>query len=1827
MQNYKFFLFILICFIIVLLSPVVTYSDSEENRPGINLDKCFFDFPINIKTFQNSVFYPLCDENLFDSYYWDVPSNYFGNYYSFMNGFHPGEDWNLVGGNSYADNGAPVYSIAEGIIKKISRLGDLGYLVGVEHNTSPDLPFVIPAKSSYENGQYYFYPEEEVTKFYSIYLHIDNLPENILDGEINSYHVSKGELIGYIMDSGSGPHLHFEIRHPNASHSNNWSMVGNSNNWAIKSGSYTGYYLNVQEMINAGMREPRSFIAANNNSWDFNTIYNNNDTEFWTLNNIDSYSVHNNIFYLDPSSIDPYIISPDLLLKSSEYDLIRIKIASNAPDGNGCIYFTTDQYPNFSEDKKISFQIINDGSYREYEIITKNHILWTGKITKIRIDPCSNGINGTNQDTIGIDYVKLSNNNQINPTLSGSTNLNGPWETHISGEQGTTFYFQGSGYTPNTIAIQHIIYPNGNESIYDIGVDSAGEIFWSYNSTCDDEIGQYTIWITDFNGINSNNLYENIEFNINCNNPPSVPTSPSGPSEGTINTSYSFSTSSSDPDGDSIEYRFDWGDGQISSWGIATQSHMWNSNGSFTIKAQARDEHGAVSSWSSGTILTISTIHEVTTPVCPSGETNGYTNTTYSFNTTGASCSEGHAVEYRFDWGDGNYSNWSISESAAHSWSMSGSYLVRAQARCSVEQDILSEWSDGLSVTITEEIIEYSLTISATVGGTTQPSPGTYSYNVGEHIEIQAIPNDFFDFSHWSGDINDVQNPISIKMDSDKSITANFTQGGPIEFISSIDTPNYARGVKVSGNYAYIADGESGLRIIDITDTDNPNEISSYNTPGDAKKVTLSGSYAYIADYTSGLRIINISTPSNPIESGYYDSPGDARDVYVNETYAYLADGYSGLRIINISDPSNPYEIGFFDTQGSAYGIDVKDQIAYVADFTGGLRIIDCSDPNNPEEIGSFITSNVIKDISIYDFKAYIACDTDGIKIVDIENPAATAELGFYSNNSFSNALRKTGSFVYIADGGKGLRILDVHSSSDPFLLAAYDTSGHTFDVDTKDNYIYVADGIEGLKILRYIPPHTVETPIKPNGPSNGIENSEYSFSTQEDSCSLWHALEYQFDWGDGSYSSWLSSPASTHFWSNSGVYNIRVRARCLVETDILSGWSESSAITIESSGIYYDLNLFTTSGGTTIPSPGTYSYEENNQVEIEANPYQGYIFSHWAGNVSAEKSNDNPLVITMDSDKSLTANFTSCQIPAEPTNPNPIHNATSVSINTNLDWSDCSGAEEYDVYFGTDANPGFYVNTSESTYDIPVLNNNTTYYWKITAKNACGNIEGPIWQFTTSSSQGMYSSPSHYQVIPEVFWAPSSGGGTWTTNVQITDATGGSQVSIYFNSISGERRGPFLLNTMNVDTSIKINNILELINEVDSGFDYYGTVGAMEFFTQDETHKIQVIARTKNGNYSKTFQGLNLNDDNTANTDRIMMIQNLSSNELFRSSYGGFNPSDEPISVRYELIDKTGALVGSSFTKTFSPKQFIAFFPFKEAGIDYPEQSFSNTWLKIIPTTGNGEIISYGATVNNLTNDPAAHTAIQFSDISGYNSPSNHQIIPEVMWAPASFGGTWMTEIQVVDMSGGSELWLTFYAHTGEKRGPFNLGSFSSQYSSGSAKNILAILNNIDSGYNYSGKVGAIEFMTQDSHHKIQVMARTYNGNFSKTIQGLNHNAANTANQERVMMIQNLKSDADYRSTFGGFNPTSETITVEFTLLDENGNISGQVFTKNFPGGSFKAFFPFKEAGISYPALSSDNVWLKIEVISGTGELMIYGSTTNNHTNDPAYHRGIQYR
>jgi hypothetical protein len=89
------------------------------------------------------------------------------------------------------------------------------------------------------------------------------------------------------------------------------------------------------------------------------------------------------------------------------------------------------------------------------------------------------------------------------------------------------------------------------------------------------------------------------------NNPPDKPDTPSGATNGKTGTSYSYSTSTIDPEGHDVYYLFDWGDGSNSGWfgpynsgEIINLSHSWSNDGTYPLKVKSKDIYDQESPWS-----------------------------------------------------------------------------------------------------------------------------------------------------------------------------------------------------------------------------------------------------------------------------------------------------------------------------------------------------------------------------------------------------------------------------------------------------------------------------------------------------------------------------------------------------------------------------------------------------------------------------------------------------------------------------------------------------------------------------------------------------------------------------------------------------------------------------------------------------------------------------------------------------------------------------------------------------------------------------------------------------------------------------------------------------------------------------------------------------------------------------------------------------------------------------------------------------------------------------------------------------------------------------
>lgn len=89
--------------------------------------------------------------------------------------------------------------------------------------------------------------------------------------------------------------------------------------------------------------------------------------------------------------------------------------------------------------------------------------------------------------------------------------------------------------------------------------------------------------------------------------------------------------------------------------------------------------------------------------------------------------------------------------------------------------ELLVGSNDGYLYALEEPII-YTLTISSTPGGITEPVPGSYPHIEGKTIEVTAIPEAGYLFDHWEGDIAGSENPVTFIVTQDITIRAVFVE-------------------------------------------------------------------------------------------------------------------------------------------------------------------------------------------------------------------------------------------------------------------------------------------------------------------------------------------------------------------------------------------------------------------------------------------------------------------------------------------------------------------------------------------------------------------------------------------------------------------------------------------------------------------------------------------------------------------------------------------------------------------------------------------------------------------------------------------------------------------------------------------------------------------------------------------------------------------------------------------------------------------------------------------------------------------------------------------
>ena len=321
----------------------------------------------------------------------------------------------------------------------------------------------------------------------------------------------------------------------------------------------------------------------------------------------------------------------------------------------------------------------------------------------------------------------------------------------------------------------------------------------------------------------------------------------------------------------------------------------------------------------------------------------------------------------------------------------------------------------------------------------------------------------------------------------EESIT-NLTTSGPAQ---KVVYPDWG------GDYVYVAAGEAGLLIIDISMPRAPETVASLQTE-DAADLALYDygpdvHYAFIADGAGKIKSVDISNPLAPVQTGAFTGTlGDARvaETLPDEERLFIVDksGETAIMAFDIADPDSPVFIAQYGGGGTYEFNDIALSY-YLVGGTTPYAFIYATTSNDQMilELYHLLGGSTIVNYRSYtdaDYRAdYVVTDENYVYVLSRASiylepppPYSLMVLSKYPS-SFTKVGNSDASQGFLADiqirddkvyaaDGLGLQMFDVSDPLNPEMTDYWNTPGASTGVATDGSFCFVTSGSLGFQTV-----------------------------------------------------------------------------------------------------------------------------------------------------------------------------------------------------------------------------------------------------------------------------------------------------------------------------------------------------------------------------------------------------------------------------------------------------------------------------------------------------------------------------------------------------------------------------------------------------------------------------------------------------------------------------------------------------------------------------------------------------------------------------------------
>jgi uncharacterized repeat protein (TIGR02543 family) len=510
------------------------------------------------------------------------------------------------------------------------------------------------------------------------------------------------------------------------------------------------------------------------------------------------------------------------------------------------------------------------------------------------------------------------------------------------------------------------------------------------------------------------------------------------------------------------------------------------------------------------------------------------------------------------------------------------------------------------NVTANFALDTHTLAVATAGNGTVGKSPDQPAYDFGTVVQLTATPAVGWHFVGWSGDASGSTNPLDVTMDADKNITATF----------AIDTHTLSVATVGSGTVGKSPDQpdyDFGS-VVQLTATPAAN-WHFVNWSGDASgstnplDVTMNGDKNITATFAIDTHTLSVATVGSGTVGKSPDQPdydfGTVVQLTATPAVGWHFVGWSG----DASGSTNPLDVTMNGDKSitATFAIDTH-TLAVATTGSGAVA----KSPNQPDyDFGTVVqlTATPAANWHFVNWSGDASGSANPLDVTMDADKSITAHFGIDMHALTVNTVgsgtvgRVPDQAAY--DDGAVVQLTATPAVGWHFVGWSGDASGSTNPLDITMN----AD--KTITATFAIDTHTLSVATVGSGTvGKSPDQPTYDFGTVVQLTATpatgWHFVGWS---GDASGS---TNPLDVTMNADKSI-----TATFAIDT--------------------HTLTVATVGNGTVGKSPDQPAYDFGTVVQLTASPASGWYFAGWSGDASGST---NPLSVTMDADKSITATF-----------------------------------------------------------------------------------------------------------------------------------------------------------------------------------------------------------------------------------------------------------------------------------------------------------------------------------------------------------------------------------------------------------------------------------------------------------------------------------------------------------------------------------------------------------------------------------------------------------